>query len=96
MIFAALNYKGEYSARHGLLVKQLSSAFEDVEEGLQGDSWILIRENGEKVSVDSFTSMQHEVKAADKDNTLAPRVIAALENFYSVTVHDPPQPEAHE
>ena len=96
MIFAKLNYKGEYSAKHRLLVKQLAAEFADVEDGLQGDSWIGINENGEKVSVDSFTSMQHEVKAANKNSALAPRVIKVLERFYNVTVHVPPQPEAHE
>ena len=96
MIFATLNYKGDYSAKHRLLVKQLSAQFSDLQEGLQGDSWISIRENGEKVSVYSFTSMQHEVKAGENNGDLVPRVIKILEQSYNVTVHDPPKPEAHE
>ena len=96
MIFAALNYEGDYSRQHRLLHKILAANFPDVQEGLQGDSWIQILRDGQKVSLDSFTSMTHEVKARSEHSDFANEVIAILSRSYKVTVLDPPQIEAHE
>ena len=96
MIFATLNYQGDYASQHHLIHKHLAASFAEVQEGLQGDSWIWIGETGQKVAVDSFTSMKHEVKAKTADSSLAKKVIEVLEELYDVTVFDPPELEAHE
>ena len=96
MIFATLNYDGNYDSQHRQLHRTLSMKFEDVQEGLQCDSWIRIRKNDEEVTVDSFTSMKHEVKARDKHSQLVNEVIDTLKASYDVTVHTPPIVELHE
>ena len=96
MIYATLDYKGEFERQHRLLHKILANNFAEVQEGLQCDSWISVQENGEEVWVDSFTSMKHEVKAKVRNSELAIKVIKVLEKMYDVTVHDPPEFEGHE
>ena len=96
MIYATLNYEGDYSSQHHLLLRHLAANFADVEEGLQSDSWIWVFEGGQKVAVDSFTSMKHEVKAKPADSDLAKKVIEVLEKHYDVTCVEPPEAEAHD
>ena len=96
MIYASLNYKGDYLSQHRLIYRILTSNFTNVVEGLQGDSYIWIEEDGQKVSVDSFTSMKHDVKGKGTDNGLAGRVIEVLKKSYKLTVFVSPEAEAHE
>ena len=96
MIFAEIRYNGDYDAHHELLCKILEEHFGDVQHGLQCDSWIQVRKNGEQVNVDSFTSMKHEVKATSIENKLVDEVIEVLKSSYTLNVHTPPTAEAHE
>jgi hypothetical protein len=58
MIFAELNYEGDYGAVHDELLHYLRQTFNNVESGHQGDSWIWILDGEEKVAIDTFTSMK--------------------------------------
>ncbi len=83
MIFARLNYKQHYSDVHFDLDSLIRKNFTNVESGLQGDSWIWILENNEKVAIDSFTSMKHEIKS-EHECQLVAKVIDILSQRYSV------------
>ena len=95
MIFAELQYHQHYSDAHSPLVTLLAQHFQNLESGLQGDSWVWILDNGLKVSVDTFTSMHHQVKAS-QPSWLLDQVLAVLAEQYKLRLMDPPVPEGHE
>ncbi len=100
MIFAELVYDIHYSELHEELVEYICSHFDKVESGLQGDSWIWIfdgkNEGVEKVAIDTFSAMKHQVKADTLDSVLAGKVITVLKAKYTVRVYDDPELEGHE
>lgn len=95
MIFAELEYQPTYSSFHPELRDFLSAHFSQVESGLQGDSWIWILDDGERVEIDTFSSMKHQIKSA-KPGQHVQRVIDTLKQNYKVNVYQEPQMEAHE
>ena len=96
MIFADMAYEKEYSEFHDELVSFIESEFSNVEHGLQGDSWIWIFENEEKVAIDTFTSMKHQVKSSSSDSNLINKVLNHIDSKYKIVVYKNPELEAHE
>ena len=95
MIFAELQYDQPYSDEHAPLVALLGRHFQSVESGLQGDSWVWIVDNDQKVSVDTFTSMRHEVKSSQPCRLLD-QVLAVLGGHYTLHLMDQSALEGHE
>jgi hypothetical protein len=95
MIFADLKYSGCYEGVHDELFSFLQRRFDHVEGGLQGDSWIFVRLNGEEVQIDTFLSMTHQIKSP-RPGEHVQSVIAALRARYEVLVYAEPEPEPHE
>lgn len=96
MIYAELQYEEHYSEVHSKLVDVLSSKFPNLESGLQGDSWIWIFEGSEKVAIDSFSSMKHQIKSSSPQAKLVHRVIEVLSPVYCMEVYQYPELESHE
>ena len=65
MIFAEIKYGKRYELMHNELFLFIKSKFKKVESGLQGDSWIWVFEGNDKVAIDTFSSMTHEIKSAN-------------------------------
>lgn len=95
MIFAEIDYPHHYSDLHAGLVELVEQHFSHVQSGLQGDSWIWITDGGEKVSIDTFTSMKHQVKSATAGPHVQ-RVVKILLTKYQLAVYDCPEREGHE
>jgi hypothetical protein len=95
MIFAELEYPEGYREIHAELVSFIGAQFPQVMSGIQGDSWIWISDGEEKVEVDTFSSMKHQIKSA-KAGTHVLKVIEVLQLKYKVIVYDNPELEAHE
>lgn len=95
MIFAEFEYEGHYSDFHAELLAFVSKHFSHVQSGLQGDSWIWILDGDEKVAIDTFTSMKHQVKSP-RDGAHVRKVIDTLQRQFRMKVYDKPEPEAHE
>ena len=95
MIFAKIHYEQPYEAVHDGMLSFLESRFDRVKGGLQCDSWIWIQLGGQKVAVDTFTAMTHEVKSASAGSHVD-EVLSALSERYSVEVYAEPEMEAHE
>lgn len=95
MIFAELKYEDEYRDVHDQLVSLLSKSFETMESGLQGDSWIWIHVGADKVAIDTFTSMKHQVKSA-KPGPHVNKVIDVLKCKYKLKIYENPEIEGHE
>ena len=89
MIFAELQYDQPYSDAHSSLVTLLGRHFKNLESGLQGDSWIWILDNGLKVSVDTFSSMHHQVKSS-QPSWQVDQVLAVLADQYKLRAMDSP------
>lgn len=96
LIFAELIYETHYDDVHQGLVELLEANFTHVESGHQGDSWLWIFRDGDKVEVDTFSSMRHQVKSSKPDSALVQDVIRALQTKYKVSVYSEPELEGHE
>jgi hypothetical protein len=95
MIFAEMEYPEHYSDCHAELAAFLTRNFSRVESGLQGDSWILVMEGEEKVEIDTFTSMKHQIKSPQAGAHVQ-RVIDLLRRRYRLKVYEQPEYEGHE
>ncbi len=96
MIFAEIQYDQHYSEVHTKLVDILSLKFPNLESGLQGDSWIWICEGDEKVEIDTFYSMHHQIKSTLQNGKLVQKVIDVLSSEYCIDVFLEPELEPHE
>lgn len=95
MIFADLLYSHKYSDIHSELVCFVNSRFSEVKSGLQGDSWIWIFDGGEKVAIDTFSSMTHQVKSS-KPGAHVQQVLDTLQIKYKLKVYEEPEFEGFE
>ena len=95
MVFAKIHYSKPYEEMHDGMLSFLESRFDRVQGGLQCDSWIWIHFGHDKVAVDTFTSMNHEVKSATHGKHVG-EVMRALQEKYQVEVYPEPETEAHE
>jgi len=95
MIFAEMDHSAEYWDFHEELKGFLSSHFSRVESGMQTDSWFWIFDGGEKVAIDTFSSMKHQVKSA-RAGSHVENVIGVLRLKYPVRVYPKPELEGHE
>lgn len=96
MIFAELKYEQDYGAIHDELVEYLEASFSNIQHGLQGDSWIWIFNGDEKVAIDTFSSMTHQVKSDNPKGVLLEQVITSLSERYMLARYDEPELEPHE
>ena len=96
MVIAELRYEGHYDDQHRAIVACLVKEFPDLQNGHQGDSWIWIGEENNRISIDTFYSMTHQVKAADPDNPLLGQVLRQLQSVFEVEILDIPLPEPQE
>jgi hypothetical protein len=87
--FAIIEHDQNYSVVYNELLQHIKSHFAHVESGLQGDAWIWVTQEKQKVAVDTFHSMQFEIKS-DGKNALLQAVIDSLQKKYPVHIYDTP------
>jgi hypothetical protein len=95
VIFAELEYQKRYEDFHDELKAFLLTQFQNVESGIQGDSYFWIFNGDEKVAIDTFTSMKHQVKS-ERNGTLVQKVIDRLQHKFKLNVYETPELEGHE
>ena len=95
MIFAEMEYQKDYCDFHAELLAFIGVHFSQVKSGIQGDSWIWIFDGEEKVAIDTFSSMKHQIKSP-KAGQHVRKVIEILLLKYKVKVYEEPELEAHE
>lgn len=71
------------------LLDYLKQHFSEIESGIQCDAWIWIFQDNQKVAIDTFDSMEFEIKS-DKMNPLLLKVIEVLQENYRVHVFSEP------
>jgi len=62
MIYGEIEAQENYCDFYEGLLEFIKAHFNNVESGLQGDAYICISAGSEKVSLDTFTSMNFEIK----------------------------------
>lgn len=96
MVFGELNYQGDYADMHAPLVALIKPHFAHVQSGLQGDSWIWVVDGDDKVAIDTFSAMTHQIKCENAHSILLKEVITVLSLRYSLVIYEQPQIEPHE
>ena len=86
VIFAELNRD-----RFDEIVQALMSHFENIQFGSQGDDWIWIHLTDDKIEIDSFFSMELEVKGRYKYLPVFRRILQMLKEDWILKVFDPPK-----
>jgi len=87
VIFAEL-----HRSKFDEILQSLTEQFKDIQSGRQGDDWIWIHlADDEKIEIDSFFSMQLEVKGKYKHLTLAKQILQNLNEHYVLQIFDPPK-----
>jgi hypothetical protein len=89
LVFAELQYPEHYDAIHGELVAFLAQHFSQITSGHQGDSYIWIIEDGQRVEIDTFLCMKHQVRCRT-DGPHVQKVIDVLKLKYKVHMFDKP------
>jgi len=86
VIFAELNRD-----KFDEILQTLMEHFKDIQYGRQGDDWIWVHIADDKIEIDSFFSMNLEVKGKHEHYTFALQVLHALEADWILQVFDPPK-----
>ena len=81
---------------HQELVEFIQERFPNVQSGHQGDSWIWIVGENDKVQIDTFSAMHHQIKSPYRQSKLVHEVIQTLKSNYTVSIYPEPEFEAHE
>jgi len=86
VIFAELNRD-----KFDEILQTLMKHFENIEYGRQGDDWIWINLPDDKIEIDSFFSMQLEVKGKYKHVVIVDQLLQDLDEGYILQIFDPPK-----
>jgi hypothetical protein len=86
VIFAELNRD-----KFNDILQTLQKRFDHIEYGRQGDDWIWIHLADDKIEIDSFFSMNLEVKGKYKHLPIIKQFLEDLKDDWILQVFDPPQ-----
>lgn len=86
VIFAEL-----HRDKFDLILQTLMSHFENIEHGRQGDDWIWIPVGDDKIEIDSFYSMNLEVKGKCEHILFVRQILQKLRDDWILRVFDPPK-----
>jgi hypothetical protein len=73
------------------ILQTLSSHFENIQYGSQGDDWIWIHLGDDKIEIDSFFSMNLEVKGKYKHLPVIKRILQMLKDELILQIFSPPK-----
>ena len=74
------------------ILQSLTEQLKNIQSGRQGDDWIWIHLTDEdKIEIDSFFSMELEVKGKYKYLETVSKMIQHLDNSWIIQVFDPPK-----
>lgn len=86
VIFAELN-RDKFDS----ILQGLQKHFPEIQFGRQGDDWIWIHFSGEKIEIDSFYSMNLELKGKRRQYSIAKEILSKIDKDCILQVFDPPQ-----
>ncbi len=85
-IFAELNRE-----RFDEILQTLMEHFKDIQSGRQGDDWIWIQLADDKIEIDSFYSMNLEIKGKPGHLPVVRQLLAQLQADDILEIFDPPK-----
>ena len=90
MTFGEIQTNKHYSEIYSELLSFVGEHFKNIESGLQGDAYIWIELGNEKVSIDTFNSMQFQIKSNKSDGVLLEKVLLKLKEKYQIDLYKEP------
>ena len=96
MIYGEIISDKNYYDFYPELLELIQRNFENVEAGVQGDAYIWIMNENEKIALDTFTSMRFQIKSNRYGGTLLESVIQLLESKLSVYMYEKPEIEVND
>ena len=73
------------------ILQTLTEHFENIQSGRQGDDWIWVHLGDDKIEIDSFYSMELEVKGKYRYIEIAEQIIQRMKDNWILHVFDPPK-----
>lgn len=73
------------------ILQTLRKNFENIQSGRQGDDWIWIPLGDDKIEIDSFYSMQLEVKGKYRHFRVAVQIIQKMDSRWVLQFFSPPK-----
>ncbi len=73
------------------ILQTLTEHFENIQSGRQGDDWIWVHLGDDKIEIDSFYSMELEVKGKYRYIEIAEQIIRRMKDNWILHVFDPPK-----
>jgi len=73
------------------ILQSLMGQFKNIQSGRQGDDWIWIQLGEDRIEIDSFYSMELEVKGKRKHYMVAMQAIQNMDKSWILQVFDPPK-----
>ena len=86
VIFAELNRN-----HFDNILQTLKEHFQNIQSGRQGDDWIWIHLGEDRIEIDSFYSMELDVKGKYKYIAVARQIIQSMKSEWIRQVFDPPR-----
>jgi hypothetical protein len=87
--FAVIDHKQNYYDFYDELLNFIKRHFANVESGIQGDAWIWVLQDKQKVSIDTFYSMQFEIQS-ESNCDLLQSVLKTIQSKYPVNRYNTP------
>jgi hypothetical protein len=86
VIFAEL-----HRDRFDEILQSLLEQFQNIQSGRQGDDWIWIHLGDDKIEIDSFYSIELEVKGKRMHYSTAMQALQKLDDRWIIQIFDPPK-----
>jgi len=86
VIFAELNRE-----KFEDILDRLMKYFQDIQFGRQGDDWIWVHVEDDRIEIDSFTSEQLEVKGRRKHSKTVQDILRFIEKDWILNRFNPPK-----
>lgn len=89
VIFAELNRE-----KFEDILDRLMKYFQGIQFGRQGDDWIWVHVEDDRIEIDSFTSKQLEVKGRRKHSKTVKYILQVIEKEWILKRFDPPKKDS--
>jgi len=73
------------------ILQSLQEFFADIQYGRQGDDWIWVHVSDEKIEIDSFFSMELEVKGKRSQSAVVKDILGKIPADAVIEVFEPPK-----
>lgn len=76
------------------ILDRLMTQFQNIQFGRQGDDWIWVHTRDGRIEIDSFHSMQLELRGTRKHSSAIRRILESVEREWILKRFDPPRKDS--